>query len=140
MARVLVIEDAEDVRQLLVDVLASMDHTAIEAADGLSGVQAALSDPPDLIILDLMMPAASGGSALQFIRGTPEIAELPVLVLSAHSDIRRIAMDSGADAWLSKPVEIKKLREQIEKLLTRPRTPRVTPPNATTTSAAPPNR
>ncbi len=137
MARVLVIEDAEDVRQLLVDVLASMDHTAIEAADGLIGVQAALSDPPDLIILDLMMPAASGGSALQFIRGMPQIAHLPVLVLSAHSDIRRIAVDNGADAWLSKPVEIKKLREQIEKLLNKPS---VTPPSAATTSAPPLNR
>jgi len=131
VARVLVIEDAEDVRQLLVDVLASMDHTAIEASDGLSGVQAALSAPPDMIILDLMMPAASGTSALQFIRGTPQIAELPVLVLSAHSDVRRLAVEGGADAWLSKPVEIKKLREQIEKLLTHPRAPRVTPPNAT---------
>lgn len=131
MAHVLIIEDAEDVRQLLVDVLASMDHTATEAADGLLGVQAALSAPPDLIILDLMMPAASGQSALQFIRGTPEIAHLPVLVLSAHGDVRRIATENGADAWLSKPVEIKKLREQIEKLLTTPRTPRITPPNAT---------
>ena len=130
MAHVLIIEDAEDVRQLLVDVLASMDHTATEAADGLSGVQAALSAPPDLIILDLMMPAASGQSALQFIRGTREIAHLPVLVLSAHSDVRRIASENGADAWLSKPVEIKKLREQIQKLLTQPRTPRVTPPSA----------
>ena len=131
MARVLVIEDAEDVRQLLVDVLASMDHTAIEATDGLSGVQAALSAPPDLIILDLMMPAASGVSALQFIRGTREVADVPVLVLSAHSDVRRLAMGGGADAWLSKPVEIKKLREQIGKLLSHPRAPRVTPPNAT---------
>ena len=137
MARVLVIEDAEDVRQLLVDVLASMDHMAVEASDGLTGVQAALNDPPDLIILDLMMPAASGGSALQFIRGMPQIAHVPVLVLSAHSDIRRIATDSGADAWLSKPVEIKKLREQIEKLLNKPS---VTPPSATATSAPPLNR
>ena len=121
MARILIIEDAEDIRLLLVDLLESMGHTAIEARDGLIGVQIALSEHPDLIISDLMMPAASGESALQFIRGTPQIADLPVLVVSAHSDIRRIASEAGADAWLSKPVEIKHLREQIEKLLTKPR-------------------
>jgi len=126
MARVLVIEDAEDVRQLIVDVLTMMDHTPIEARDGLAGVQAALSDRPDLIVMDLMMPAASGESALQFIRGTPQIADLPVLVVSAHSDIRQIASQGGADAWLSKPVEIQKLRDQIAKLLSEPRSRRAT--------------
>jgi DNA-binding response OmpR family regulator len=121
VARILIIEDAEDIRLLLVDLLESMGHTAIEARDGLIGVQMALSERPDMIISDLMMPAASGESALQFIRGTPQIADLPVLVLSAHSDIRRIATEAGADAWLSKPVEMRHLRAQIEKLLVKPK-------------------
>ncbi len=119
MAHVLVVEDAEDIRLLMVDLLESMGHTVTEVADGLAGVREALTNRPDLIVLDLMMPTASGDSALQFIRGTPQIADLPVLVVSAHSDVRRIATSLGADAWLAKPVEIKQLRDTINKLLNK---------------------
>jgi DNA-binding response OmpR family regulator len=119
MAHVLVVEDADDIRLLLVDLLDVMGHTVTEVADGLSGVREAIRHPPDLIILDLMMPTASGDSALQFIRGTPQIAHLPVLVLSAHVDVEAIATRYGADAWLSKPVEMKTLREKITELLQR---------------------
>lgn len=117
MAHVLVVEDAEDIRLLLVDLLDVMGHTVTEVSDGLSAVRVALSKRPDLVILDLMMPSASGDSALQFIRGTPELAKMPVLVLSAHVDVQAIATKFGADAWLSKPVEIKILREKITELL-----------------------
>jgi DNA-binding response OmpR family regulator len=117
MAHVLVVEDAEDIRLLLVDLLDVMGHTATEVSDGLSGVRAALNKHPDLVILDLMMPTASGDSALQFIRGTPELATMPVLVLSAHVDVAAIATRYGADAWLSKPVEIRTLRDKITELL-----------------------
>ncbi len=122
MARILVIEDAEDVRQLMVDLLEAMNHSVVEVADGLSGVKAALTEHPDLIMLDLMMPVASGESALQFLRGTPELAQIPVLIVSAHSDIQRIAVRLGADAWLSKPVEMRDLRNKIEQLLAKKKT------------------
>jgi CheY-like chemotaxis protein len=119
MAHVLVVEDADDIRLLLVDLLDVMGHTVTEVTDGLSAVRVALSKNPDLVILDLMMPTASGDSALQFIRGTPELVDLPVLVLSAHVDVQAIATRHGADAWMSKPVEIKALREKINELLAK---------------------
>jgi CheY-like chemotaxis protein len=101
----------------MVDLLESMGHTVTEVGDGLAAVQRALSDRPDLIMLDLMMPLASGESALKFLRGTPEIAKIPVVVVSAHSDVRHIATSLGADAWLSKPIEIKQLRATVETML-----------------------
>lgn len=119
MAHVLIVEDAEDIRLLLTDLLDVMGHTVTEVTDGLSAVRVALSKHPDMVILDLMMPTASGDSALQFIRGTPELVNLPVLVLSAHVDVQAIATRYGADAWLSKPVEIKLLREKINELLAK---------------------
>jgi CheY-like chemotaxis protein len=115
----MVVEDAEDIRLLLVDVLELMGHTVTEVKDGLSAVREALTKRPDLIIMDLMMPSASGDSALKFIRGTPDLATLPVLVLSAHVDVQHIAMVNGANAWMSKPVEIAALRDKISELLAK---------------------
>ncbi len=122
MAHILVVEDAADVRQLLVDLADLMGHSVTEVFDGLAAVRAALTHKPDLIIMDLMMPSAPGDSALQFIRGTPQIAQTPILVLSAHVDVGYIARQYGADAWLAKPVEIEVLRKTITRLL-EPRKP-----------------
>jgi CheY-like chemotaxis protein len=117
MANVLVTEDSADARQLLRDLLEGLGHNVIEATDGLEGVKIALTNRPDLIILDLMMPTASGDSALQFMRGTPELADIPVLIVSAHPDVARIAKQNAADGWASKPFSIGELTEKIEVIL-----------------------
>ena len=117
MANVLVVEDSPDARLLLRDLLEGLNHTVTEANDGLEGVKIALTNRPDLIVLDLMMPAASGDSALKFMRGTPELADIPVLVVSAHPDIAWIAKQHGVDAWVAKPITIKELSQKIEAVL-----------------------
>ncbi len=117
MANVLITEDSADARQLLRDLLEGLGHNVIEATDGLEGVRIALTNRPDLIILDLMMPTASGDSALQFMRGTPELRDIPVLVVSAHPDIARIAKQNAADGWASKPISISELTDKIESIL-----------------------
>jgi DNA-binding response OmpR family regulator len=117
MSTVLVAEDSTDARQLMRDVLEGMGHDVLEAPDGLEGVRLALTDRPDLIILDLMMPTASGDSALKFMRGTPELANIPVLVVSAHPDIARIARQNGANDWIAKPVTIGELTAKITSIL-----------------------
>jgi DNA-binding response OmpR family regulator len=123
MSTVLVAEDSTDARQLMRDVLEGMGHDVLEAPDGLEGVRLALTDRPDLIILDLMMPTASGDSALKFMRGTPELANIPVLVVSAHPDIARIARQNGANDWIAKPVTIGELTAKITSILSaRPET------------------
>ncbi|PJF35468.1 MAG: response regulator [Candidatus Thermofonsia Clade 1 bacterium] len=119
MAKILVVEDIPDTRQMMVDLLENLGHTALEAQDGLDGVRVALSDRPDLILLDLMMPTASGDSALSFMRGTPELANIPIIVVSAHPDIELIATQLGANAWLSKPVIYDDLRRLINEILSQ---------------------
>ncbi len=121
MAEVLVVEDSVDARQLLRDLLEGLGHHVTDATDGLECVKLALTNRPDLIILDLMMPTASGDSALVFMRGTPGLADIPILVVSAHTDVARIAPQHGADDWIAKPVSIDELSRKIEKILAAPR-------------------
>lgn len=91
----------------------------IEACDGLEGVRVALSDRPDLILLDLMMPTASGDSALSFMRGTPSLNDIPIVVVSAHPDVEQIATQLGADSWLAKPIKYDELRRCINQMLSQ---------------------
>ena len=123
MAKVLVVEDSADARQLLRDVLEKLGHTVVEAADGLECVKSALTNRPDLIVLDLMMPAASGDSTLVFMRGTPGLADIPILVVSAHPDVARIAKLNGADDWVAKPIRIDELSRKIKTILATPPRP-----------------
>jgi CheY-like chemotaxis protein len=120
MAKVLVVEDSADARQLLRDVLEKLGHSVVEAADGLECVKYALTNRPDLIVLDLMMPAASGDSALVFMRGTPGLADIPILVVSAHPDVARIAKLNGADDWVAKPIRIDDLSHKVKAILAAP--------------------
>ena len=117
MAIILVAEDHADARLLMRDILEGMGHDVVEAGDGLEGVKLALTSSPDLIILDLMMPTASGDSALRFMRGTPGLESIPILVVSAHPDIARIANENGATGWVAKPVRIDELTHKIDALL-----------------------
>jgi two-component system, chemotaxis family, chemotaxis protein CheY len=117
MATIMVVEDHADARQLMRDLLEGMGHEVVEASNGVEGVRFALSAPLDLIIMDLMMPVASGDSALRFLRGTPGLEHIPVLVVSAHPDIASISAQNGASGWVSKPVRIDELMTKIDKLL-----------------------
>ncbi|MCE7948733.1 MAG: response regulator [Chloroflexi bacterium CFX4] len=117
MAKILVVEDSPDTRQMMTDLLENLGHSVSEARDGLEGVRVALSERPDLILLDLMMPTASGDSALSFMRGTPGLTDIPIMVVSAHPDVEQIATRLGADGWLAKPIMFDELRRRINEML-----------------------
>jgi len=119
MAKILVVEDVPDTRQMMVDLLENLGHVVSQARDGVEGVRVALTDRPDLILLDLMMPTASGDSALSFMRGTPALSDIPIIVISAHPDVEQIATQLGANAWLAKPVMYDELRRCINKVLSQ---------------------
>jgi two-component system response regulator RpaA len=117
MPTILIIEDVQELREMLANFVHRLGYEAVEAKDGLDGIKLAQAYKPSLIILDLMMPLASGDLTLGFIRSTEGLKEIPVLVASAHPKAREIAEQLGAEACLEKPFGFPELQEKIAQLL-----------------------
>jgi DNA-binding response OmpR family regulator len=91
--------------------LEGFDMSTVE--DGEAAVAAAAANPPDLIILDIMMPGIDGIEACRRIRANPETAETPVLMFSALSEEAHAAAEAGADGMLPKPFSLPSLAEAV---------------------------
>ena len=107
-ARVLVIDDDPMARQLLRRLLETEGFAVSEAADGAAGLEAAREVAPDCITLDVMMPGTDGWTVLTELKNDPELAGIPVIMLSVLDD-RRLGFALGAAEYLTKPVDRKHL-------------------------------
>lgn len=89
--------------------------------DGPSGLQAALNESPDLLVLDIGLPEMDGWQVLDRLRSNPGTKTLPVLVLTAHAEeeSRRRADEGGADAFVTKPFQPNDFRQEVLNLLVR---------------------
>ena len=113
-ARILVVEDNPDARELVVMVLAHAGYEVIEAANGSEALDGAIIGRPHLILMDLGLPGMQGDEVVSRIRSDPRIATIPVVVTTAfdrNSGTVKRAMAAGADDVLFKPTELKKLLE-----------------------------
>ncbi|KAB2905748.1 MAG: response regulator [Anaerolineae bacterium] len=119
MRRVLIVEDDPDMRRLLELYIEPLGFEVIQAVDGLEALYQAQYYEPDLVILDLMMPVASGDLVLGFIRSTEKLKKIPVLVVSAHANIAALAEQYEADAYLQKPFSPQDLRFVMQQFLTK---------------------
>ena len=110
--RVLVVEDSAVIQRLIAVCLRPAGLEVETRADGPSGLQAALEDPPDLVILDVGLPRMDGWEVLERIRNDERTRDLKVLVLTAHAqeETRERADQGGADAFLTKPFRPDDLR------------------------------
>jgi len=102
--RILVIEDDPDVSRVLVTLLGRLEVEVLTAPDGLVGVALAATERPHLIIMDLNLPRMNGLDAIRTLRGYPEMASVPIIVLTAFAnpDNIREAVEVGADDFLVK--------------------------------------
>jgi CheY-like chemotaxis protein len=116
---VLVVDDNQQNLELLQAYLEDVDCLTIPARDGLKALEIVAKDPPDLILLDVMMPKMSGFEVCRRIKNDPKTSDIPIIMVTAlneFGDIER-AIDSGTDDFLSKPVNKLELLTRIKTML-----------------------
>jgi CheY-like chemotaxis protein len=119
--KLLIADDKPTNRELMRTVLESLGYQVSEAADGLEAVRVARQEQPDVIILDLHMPGLDGFGVLAELRSEGAFAKTPIMALtaSAMQGDRQRALEAGFDSYISKPVPLPKLREEVVRLLER---------------------
>ncbi len=120
MTTILLIEDEDNVREMLVDELGVMGYKVKEAANGEEGLKVFLEVEPDLVLCDRAMPGMSGFQVLERLRGVyPQYSDVPFIFITALSDPRdKAAVEHlGATAYIEKPVDFDALQNQIQKFL-----------------------
>ena len=117
--RILVVDDQEDLRGVLRDLLIGSGYTVIEAADGEAGVAKAKSDRPDLILIDIQMPVIDGYEATRLIKGDPNLKPIPIVAVSsfAMKGDEEKARAAGCDHYVTKPYSPMQLLRLIRGLL-----------------------
>ncbi len=117
--KILVIEDEQDVARLLVIRLRSFNYEVVVADSGIQGVQLAHKEKPDLIILDLMLPAGDGLSVLDNLRLSSYLRFTPVIVLTGMQDekYKNKVIEKGVDAYFEKPYDADQFLSSIKTLI-----------------------
>lgn len=116
---VLVVDDNQQNRELLQAYLEDVDCRAVPARDGLEALKIIAEEPPDLILLDVMMPKMSGFEVCKRVKNDPRTDDIPVIMVTAlneFGDIER-GIDSGTDDFLSKPVNKLELLTRVKTML-----------------------
>jgi DNA-binding response OmpR family regulator len=119
--RILVIEDETDIREMLSLRLVKEQFEVIEASKGMTGLERALEEQPDLVLLDQMLPSMSGLDVLQKIRSDQKTAHVPIIIVSAKREVSDVVvgLELGADDYITKPVSVSILIARINALLRR---------------------
>ena len=123
MPRILLVEDNEMNRDMLLRRLAKRGFDVLAAVDGAEGLRLASENSPDLILMDMSLPVVDGWEATRRLKRDPGTSRIPVIALTAHvleSD-RQMALEAGCDGFEIKPVDLNQLIATIDRLLARNR-------------------
>jgi len=119
--RILVVEDNKLDMRLLKDILEGSGYETLQAADGLEAIDLAFASLPDLIVMDIQLPEISGLEVSRRLRGDDRSRRIPIVAVTAFAMgwHEREALDSGCDAYISKPISILGFLRTIESFLSR---------------------
>jgi two-component system, cell cycle response regulator DivK len=117
--RILVIEDQEDNRRILRDLLTTVGYELIEAVTGEEGVSMAEEHRPDLILMDILLPGINGYDATRLIKAQPALRAIPIIAVTSYalSGDDAKALEAGCEAYVTKPYSPRQLLAKIREFL-----------------------
>ena len=117
--KILVVEDTEDNRQILRDLLGMAGYDMIEAHDGLQGVAMATEHKPDLILMDIQMPVLDGYEATRRIKANPDLAAIPIVAVTSYalSGDEAKTRAAGCDSYIAKPYSPRQMLAKVREIL-----------------------
>ncbi len=121
MARILVIEDERDLQQVLAYNLRQAGHEVVTASEGQEGLRLARAEPPDLVLLDLMLPDISGTEVCRTLKREPATQGAAVVIVTAKGEEidRVVGFELGADDYVVKPFSVRELLLRVQAILRR---------------------
>jgi len=117
--RILLVEDQEDARRIVRDLLSANGYTLLEAQTGEDGLKLAQSEQPDLILMDIQLPGMDGYEVTRLIKADPALRHIPIIAVTSYAlsgDDQRAAA-AGCDGYVAKPFSPRVLMARIRELL-----------------------
>ena len=117
--RILVIEDQEDNRQIVRDLMTASGYELIEATTGEEGLEAAARERPDLILMDIQLPGIDGYEVTRRIKANPQLQKIPIIAVTSYalSGDDKKAFAAGCDGYVTKPYSPRLLLAKIKEYL-----------------------
>ena len=113
--KILIVDDNQDGRELVVKVLKTRGYQTIEAVDGEEALEKAVAERPDLILMDRSLPKIDGYEVTRRLKAQEEFKDVPIVALTAHAmrGDREKALEAGCEGYISKPINVRELPELI---------------------------
>lgn len=117
--KILIVEDSENNRRLIRDVLIYHGYEIIEAGNGKEGIKMAKAHKPDLIFMDIQMPVMNGYEATKALKNDPDTKHIKIVAVTSFAMLgdREKILEAGADDYIAKPIDTRELPERVRKLL-----------------------
>jgi len=117
--KILIVDDNQDSRELAVKILKKVGYQMIEAVDGEDALEKAIAENPDLILMDISIPKIDGYEVTRRLKSQVSFKNTPIIALTAHAmkGDKEKAIEAGCEGYISKPIDIHELPDQIKSYL-----------------------
>lgn len=117
--KILVVDDNQDSRELVVKILKNRGYQMIEAVDGEEALEKAIAENPDLILMDISIPKLDGYEVTRRLKSQIKFKDTPIIALTAHAmkGDREKAFEAGCEGYISKPINVRELPDQVKAYL-----------------------